>query len=157
MITTKTMKMSTKKTAMTTDPAQGAGARRETLTPRRNLVKPGLALLLISTTLGAGSAVFAARQGLSLFPDASLMSRPALDAALTLIDDDGDEGDDEGEGGWFWSQSEDDDEDDDDCDEGDDGDDCAAGSAGNAAKAGTVPPPPNGLFTNGTAPVVKSN
>ena len=32
-----------------------------------------------------------------------------------------------------------------------------AGAAGNAAKAGTVAPPKNGLFTDGTAPVVKSN
>jgi hypothetical protein len=148
-----------KMTVMTTDPARGADARHETLTPWRNLMKRGFALLLISTALGAGSAAFAAGQGLSLCPDASLMSRPAPDTALTLIDDDGAEGDDEGEGGWFWSQSEDDDEDedDDDCNEGDDDDGCAAGSAGNAAKAGTVPPPQNGLFTNGTAPVAKSN
>jgi hypothetical protein len=121
-------------------------------------MKLGFALLLISTTLGAGSAAFAAGQGPSHFADASLASRPAPDAALTLIDDDGNEGDDEGEGGWFWSLSEDDDEDDDDdCDEGDDGDGCAAGSTGNAAKAGTARPPQNGLFTNGTAPMVKSN
>lgn len=42
-----------------------------------------------------------------------------------------------------------------------DGDDCnlndPACAAGNAAPAGTVAPPKNGLFTNGTAPVVKSN
>ncbi|WP_164517210.1 hypothetical protein [Tabrizicola piscis] len=121
-------------------------------------MKLAFALLLMSTTLGAGSAAFAAGQGLSLFPDASLASRPAPDAALTLIDDDGAEGDDKGEGGWFWSLSGGDAaEDDDDCDEGDDDDDSAARGTGNAAKAGTAPPPQNGLFTNGTAPVVKSN
>jgi hypothetical protein len=124
-------------------------------------MKLAFALLLMSTPLGGGSAAFAAGQGLSHFPDASLVSRSAPDAALTLIDDDGDEEDveedDEGEGGWFWSLSEDDDEDDNDCEDGDEDDDCGAGTAGNAAKAGTVAPPQNGLFTNGTAPVVKSN
>ncbi len=65
------------------------------------------------------------------------------------IDDHGDEG----EGGWFWSLSDDDDEGDDgDCE---DEDDCATRASGNAAKAGTVAPPQNGLFTNGTAPAVK--
>jgi hypothetical protein len=153
----RTKKMNMKKTAMTIEPANGAGAERETLSPGRNAMKLGVALLLMGTTLGAGSAAFAAGQGLSLIPDARLASRLAPDVALTLIDDDGDEGDDDSEGGWFWSLSgEDDEDDDDDCDEGDD-DDCVAGSAGNAAKAGTAPPPQNGLFTNGTAPVVKSN
>lgn len=151
------MKMSRKRTPMTIEPAPGADARRKTLPPWRNPMKLAFALLLMSTTLGAGSAAFAAGQGLSLFPDASLASRPAPDAALTLIDDEGADGDHNGEGGWFWSLSgNDDEEDDDDCDEGDD-DDCAAGGAGNAAKAGSAPPPQNGLFTNGTAPVVNSN
>lgn len=127
------------------------------------------ALLLMSTTLGAGSAAFAAGQGLSHVPDASLASRSVPDAALILIDGDGGEEDgeedDEGEGGWFWSLLEDGHADDDDCeddvedDEGEDDEDdeCASGAAGNAAKAGTVAPPQNGLFTDGTAPVVKSN
>jgi hypothetical protein len=98
--------------------------------------------------------VLAAGQGQPLTPGTSLTSRNAPGAPLTLIDDDGDEG----EGRWFWSQSGDDDGD--DCEEADDdegGDDCSAGAAGNAAKAGTAPPPKNGLFTDGTAPVVKSN
>ena len=67
-------------------------------------------------------------------------------------------GDDDVEGGWFWPKSHDDDDDDegdDDCQKHDEA--CAAGTAGNAAKAGTVAPPKNGLFTNGTAPVVQSN
>jgi hypothetical protein len=123
-------------------------------------MKRAFALLLMTTGLcaglGAGSAVLAAGQGLPLRPDASLTSRPGPGAPLTLIDDDGDEG----EGSWFWSLSDDDDDDDDDCEEDDDdegGDDCSAGAADNAAKAGTVAPPKNGLFTDGTAPVVKSN
>lgn len=123
-------------------------------------MKRAFALLLMTTGLcaglGAGSAVLAAGQGLPLRPDASLASRPGQGAPVTLIDDDGDEG----EGSWIWSLSDDDDDDDDDCEEDDDdegGDDCSAGAAGNAAKAGTAPPPKNGLFTKGTAPVVKSN
>jgi hypothetical protein len=121
-------------------------------------MKLTFALLLMTTTLGAGigvgSAVLAAGQSLPVTPDASLTFRPGPDAALTLIDDDGDEG----EGSWFWSLSDGDEDDDDDCeDEDEGGDDCATGAAGNAAKTGTVAPPKNGLFTDGTAPVVKSN
>jgi hypothetical protein len=119
-------------------------------------MKRAFALLLMTTGLcaglGTGSAALAAGQGLPLKPEASVTSRSALDAPLILIDDDGDEGD----GSWFWSLSDDDDvcEEDDD-EEGED--DCSAGAADNAAKAGTAPPPKNGLFTDGTAPVVKSN
>ena len=71
-------------------------------------MKRACALLLMTTGLcaglGAGSAVLAAGQGLPLRPDASLTSRIAPDAPLTLIDDDGDEG----EGSWFWSLSDED-------------------------------------------------
>jgi hypothetical protein len=123
-------------------------------------MKRAFALLLMTAGLfaglGTGSAVLAAGHGLPLRPDASLTSRIAPDAPLTLIDDEGDEG----ESRWFWSLSSDDD-DDDDCEDdeggGERGDDCTAGAAGNAAKAGTAPPPKNGLFTDGTSPVVKSN
>ena len=123
------------------------------------------ALLLMTTGLcaaiGTGSAALAAGQSQPPRPAASLTSRMAPDAFLTLIDDDGDEG----EANWSWSLSgEDDDHDDDDdeCEDDDEGggegeDYCTAGAAGNAARAGTVAPPKNGLFTNGTAPVVKSN
>lgn len=116
-------------------------------------MKRAFAIMLMTTTLGAGSAAFAAGQGLTLLPVAGLTSGPAPDAALTLIDDDGDEGG----SGWFWSLSDDDDEDDCEGNDDDEGEDCSTGAAGNAAKAGTVAPPKNGLFTNGTAPVVKSN
>ncbi|GAB1479941.1 hypothetical protein MASR2M74_25110 [Paracoccaceae bacterium] len=115
-------------------------------------MKLAFAILLMTTALGAGSASFAAGQGPWLPPGTSLFRQAAPGAALTLIDDNEDES-----GGWLWSGS--DDDEDDDCEEDDDeGEDvCAAGAAGNAAKAGTVAPPKNGLFTDGTAPVVKSN
>jgi hypothetical protein len=45
----------------------------------------------------------------------------------------------------------------DDCEGEDDEDNCAAATTGNAPKADIVAPPRNGLFTDGTAPVVKSN
>ncbi len=119
-------------------------------------MKRAFTLLLMTSALGAGLATFAAGQGMSLMPPVGLTSRPAPDATLTLIDDDGEEGN----GGWFRSMEEDDD---DDCEGDDDGGDCASGAigdaakAGNAAKAGTVAPPKNGLFTDGAAPVVTSN
>lgn len=115
-------------------------------------MKLTFALFLMTTTLGTGSEVLAAGQGRSFAPDASQVSRTALGADLTLIDGDGDEN----EGGRSWSLS-DDEEDDDDCEDDDEGEGCVTGAAGNAAKAGTVAPPKNGLFTDGTAPVVKSN
>jgi hypothetical protein len=149
------------KTAVTTDPDEDALAQPGTLTPRRDRMKRSFALLLMTTGLcaglGTGSAVLAAGQSQPLTPAAGLTSRIAPDARLTLIDDDGDEG----EANWFWSLSGEDD-DDDECEDDDEGggeggDNCTAGAAGNAARAGTVAPPKNGLFTNGTAPVVKSN
>ena len=122
-------------------------------------MKLAFALLLIGTTLGTGPAAFAVVQGAPMTPRAVL--HPATDtdtgAALILIDADEAEDDDD-EGGWLWPKSHDDDDDDegdDDCQKHDDA--CVAGTSGNAAKAGTVAPPKNGLFTNGTAPVVQSN
>lgn len=116
-------------------------------------MKLSFALLLMTTAFGAGGAVLAAGQSLSLAPDASRMSRTG--EAPILIDDD-----EEGRGGWLWSwtgrgHDDDDDECEDDDDEGGQG--CAGGAAGNAARAGTVAPPKNGLFTDGTAPAVQSN
>ena len=115
-------------------------------------MKLAFALLLMTTSLGAGSAVLAAGQGLSVTPGASLHYSPAPGAALTLIDDDEDD-----DGGWFWQLGRGDDQDEDEDCEDEDEDDCLAQNAGNAAKAGTVAPPKNGLFSNGTAPVVTSN
>jgi hypothetical protein len=117
-------------------------------------MKLALTLLLIGTTLGTGHAAFAAEQGLSRPPRAVIYPVAESGAALTLID--ADENEDDDEGGWLWPQSVEGDDDDDDC-EDDDDDGCQAGAKGNPAKAGTVAPPKNGLFTNGTAPVVKSN
>ena len=127
-------------------------------------MKLALALLLIGTTLGTAPAAFAGGQGLSASPHAVVYPVAEPGATLTLVDSD----DDDDEGGWLWPKSDDDDkkndddddgdDDDDDCEEdGDEDGDCEAGANGNAAKAGTVAPPKNGLFTDGTAPVVKSN
>jgi len=126
-------------------------------------MKLALALLMMTSALGTGSVALAAAPGRNLMPDPEVVGLTAgqmPDSALILIDDDGDEdeGEDEGEGGWLSSS---DDEDDDDDDEGGEceaeDDDCAPATTGNASKAGTVAPPRNGLFTDGTAPVVKSN
>lgn len=128
-------------------------------------MKRAFALLMLTTTVGAGSVLLAGGQGPSLVPEARQTSRPAPEVDLILIDDD------EDDEGWLWSRwgeddddddedddDDDDDEEDDDCDDDDEaGNDCALGATGNAAKAGTVAPPKNGLFTDGTAPVVKSN
>ena len=61
---------------------------------------------------------------------------PSLVESLAMLEDDDDGGD---------------------CEAEDDDDDCASATTGNASKAGTAAPPRNGLFTDGTAPVVKSN
>lgn len=113
-------------------------------------MKLALSLLLIGTTLGTAPTAFAGTQG----PASVLHPAAEADATLTLIDSD----DDDDTGGWLWPKSRGDDDDDDDCEEEDDDEgDCAVGTNGNASMAGTVAPPKNGLFTNGTAPVVKSN
>ena len=123
-------------------------------------MKLALALLMMTSALGAGSVAFAGAPGRNLMPDpevVGLVAGQMPDSALILIDDDGDEDEDENEGGWLWSSDDDDDDDEDgDCDAEDD-DDCAPATTGNASKPGTVAPPRNGLFTDGTAPVVKSN
>ena len=126
-------------------------------TTRRVRMKLALALMLMTTALGSGTGTLAAAPGRNLMPApevVGLRAGQAPDSTLTLIDDDGD--DDEGEGGWLSSDDEDDD-DDGDCEADDDEDNCASATTGNASKAGTVAPPRNGLFTDGTAPVVKSN
>lgn len=73
---------------------------------------------------------------------------------------------DEDEGGFWsgsqqiWSGDDEGGDEGDDCGGDDDDEDeggCSAGGAGNAAPAGTVAPPKNGLFTDGTAPQVKTN
>ena len=124
-------------------------------------MKLALALLMMTSALGTGSAALAAAPGRNLMPDPEVVGLTAgqmPDSAVILIDDDGDE--DEGEGGWLSSSDDEDDDDDGEdgnCEAEDDDDDCASATTGNASKAGTVAPPRNGLFTDGTAPVVKSN
>lgn len=121
-------------------------------------MKQALALILASGTLGlaadanAGTAPLAAHG--FVFEDAATADQPLLAS-------------DDGEGGsWLWSAGGgSDDGNGDGSDEGNgggsDSDDCnlndPACAAGNAAPAGTVAPPKNGLFTDGTAPIVKSN
>ena len=123
-------------------------------------MKLALALLMMTSALGAGSVAFAGAPGRNLMPDPEVVGLTAgqiPDSTLILIDDDGDEDEDENEGGVLWSSDDDDDDDEDgDCDAEDD-DDCTPATTGNASKPGTVAPPQNGLFTDGTAPVVKSN
>ena len=123
-------------------------------------MKLALALLMMTSALGAGSVAFAGAPGRNLMPDPEVVGLTAgqmPDSTLILIDDDGDEDEDENEGGVLWSSDDDDDDDEDgDC-EAEDDDDCTPATTGNASKPGTVAPPRNGLFTDGTAPVVKSN
>lgn len=119
-------------------------------------MKQALTLLLAGGAIGLASAVFA---GAAPFgAHGFVFEGPATGTDVQLLrvsgdDDDGKEND--GWLGWASGQGESDD-DDDDCEEDDEGG-CTAGGAGNAAPAGTVAPPKNGLFTNGTAPQVKSN
>lgn len=75
---------------------------------------------------------------------------------LLLADSDEDDDDDHDDGRWF-SWNEDHDDDDDDRQACDRMKDPSCRGQGNPAPAGTVAPPNNNLFTNGTAPAVKSN
>jgi hypothetical protein len=155
-----------------TRPAIVADGRPGTNEIRRTGMKLALALVLMSTALGTGTVALAAGQRHVLMPDPAavgLRMGPAPDGVLTLVDDDDDdEGEDDDEGGWLSSSDDDDDDeaegdDDDDgdtdkeCSSDDGDDDCPAASTPNASKAGTVAPPRNGLFTEGTAPAVTLN
>jgi hypothetical protein len=150
------MKMKLKMKIMTdADGTMDAPSRRHTT--RRPKMKLALALMLMTTALGPGTVAHAAAPGRNLMPAPELVGQSAgqaPDSMLILIDDDGD--DDDEEGGRL-SSSDDGDDDDDDCEGEDDEDNCASATTGNASKAGIVAPPRNGLFTDGTAPVVKSN
>ena len=150
------MKMKLKMKIMTdADGTMNAPPRRHIT--RRFKMKLALALMLMTTALGPGTVALAAAPGRNLMPAPKVVGQSAdqaPDSMLILIDDDGD--DDEGKGGRL-SSSDDEDDDDDDCEGEDDEDNCASATTGTASKAGTVAPPRNGLFTTGTAPVVKSN
>jgi hypothetical protein len=151
------MKMKLKMKIMTdADGTMNAPPRRHIT--RRFKMKLALALMLMTTALGPGTVALAAAPGRNLMPAPKVVGQSAdqaPDSMLILIDDDGD--DDDEEGGRLSSSDDEDEDDDDDCEGEDDEDDCASATTGNASKAGIVAPPRNGLFTDGTAPVLKSN
>ena len=123
-------------------------------------MKQVFALVLAGSALIAGQNALAATAPVAAHGFAFDAPMAATGPSLppTLVSDDGEEGT------WFLSNgggsgSGDDNgggSGSDDCN-ADDDPSCALGGAGNAAPAGTVAPPQNGLFTNGTAPQVKSN
>lgn len=81
-------------------------------------------------------------------------------AQLILIDDEEDDDDDDDSPRKKRQAASDDDDDDDGEDDDDDDDDCDDDEGGcknakSPAPAGTVAPPQNGLFSNGTAPKVE--
>lgn len=118
-------------------------------------MKTASALLLISAAFVAGTVVLAAQQGREPTPESGMQSQTIPQIALSLIGDDDEE---TGSLSLSISVADGDDDDEGDCDADDDeGDDCTSGVSGNAAKAGSVAPPQNGLFTNGSVPVVTSN
>lgn len=115
-------------------------------------------LVLAGSALIAGQDVLAATAPVAAhgFAFDVPMAATGLSLPPTRVSDDGEEG------AWFFSNGggsgsgDDNGGDSEDCTAADDPS-CALGGAGNAAPAGTVAPPQNGLFTNGTAPQVKSN
>jgi hypothetical protein len=121
-------------------------------------MKQVFALVLAGSALIAGQDALAATAPVAAHGSAFDTPMAAKDPSLppTRVSDDGEEGT------WFFSNGggsesgDDNGGDSDDCTVADDPS-CALGGAGNAAPAGTVAPPQNGLFTNGTAPQVKSN
>jgi hypothetical protein len=122
------------------------------------------ALLLMSTAISTATGVGAQTQWfVANHSDVTTQNEAAPSAALTQVSDDD---------SWFWPASNGGSSDatngggsddgngggSDDCEEGGEGDDaCGLGASGNAAPAGTVAPPSNGLFSNGTAPKAITN
>ena len=117
-------------------------------------MKKTLVLLAATTALSAAiaaptwSAVRTSDSPVQPFATILEFGQDAMPLILVSGDDDDDR---EYRNG---SRSEDDD---DECDGDDQDDDDCGGSARNAAPAGTTPPPQNGLFGNGTPPVVQMN
>lgn len=122
-------------------------------------MKQALTLLLATGAISLAGAAFAgtAPSGAHAFVFADPATGPG--AALLRVSGDDDQGEGEDGEGWFGSNSAGDDGEDDDeaCEDDDDEGGCTANGAGNAAPAGSVAPPKNGLFTDGTAPQVKTN
>lgn len=109
-------------------------------------MKPSLALMLLTLGLTAAGAAGAAG-ALCLRPlDPAGARAQTTDPGLIFVDSEEEDDDD-------------DDEDEDECEEDDDDGegDCGLIRRNGAAPAGPVTPPKNGLFTDGTAPQVKSN
>jgi len=123
-------------------------------------MKQALALILAGGTLGLAAEADAGAAPLTAHP--FVFEGPdSPDAGQPVLVEDDDEG-----GSWFWSTGGGSDESngggsDEGNGGGSDSDDCNLAdpvcAAGNAAPAGSVAPPKNGLFTDGIAPVVKSN
>lgn len=130
-------------------------------------MKKTLALLLATSTLAGAltlPAMSATRPpgegGLARSFEALLENVTGVTPYLFVSDDDDDDEDDEdddrdGRRGHDDDHDEHDDDDDDECD--DDGDDDCIGGAANPVPAGTVAPPQNGLFGDGTPPRVQVN
>lgn len=123
-------------------------------------MKKTLTLLVASTALTAAIGIPA--WSAMMTPDGSLRPLSALfdDAdhagSLYLASDDDDDDDRWRKGSRRGHDDDDDDDDDDDCDDDDgDDDDCRRSGARSPAPAGTVAPPQNGLFGNGTPPQVQ--
>lgn len=121
-------------------------------------MKRTFAIMAASGAIGLAGEALAG--GVSAAPRALVFEvADAAGAAQPLrVSDDGDD-----DGGWFWSNgggSGSDDgnggsDDSNDCNDDDPG--CLTQGRGNAAPAGSIAPPKNGLFTDGTVPQVKSN
>lgn len=115
-------------------------------------MKPALALVLATGAFGGALGLSPQAQALPSTAHAFAFEGPRDDTPKpTLVEDDDDE-----DGGWLWNGDVGDDDSSGDCDDTEDPA-CTQGGAGNAAPAGTVAPPKNGLFTDGTAPQVKNN
>ena len=120
-------------------------------------MKKSIALLIASTALTAVIGTFAWSAMPSLAggdgrPVAAVLDDMADAFPLILASDDDEDDDDDDDDDRQQSAGSDDD-DDEECDD----DDGGCGSARNPAPAGTVAPPANGLFGNGTPPQVQVN
>lgn len=119
-------------------------------------MKYALAIVLAGGALAAVSEAPAATVPATAHAfdlDRETKTRPSH-PLLLLADSDEDDDDDHDDGRWFsWNE----DHDDDDRQACDRMKDPSCRGQGNPAPAGTVAPPNNNLFTNGTAPAVKSN
>ncbi len=106
------------------------------------------AALTAAIGLPAWSAMHVPPPGEIAKPLAATLESGSDAAQFILVDDDDDGEDDDAKRKQRHSGSDDDDDDDDD--DCEDDDDC--GGAKTLVPAGTVAPPQNGLFSNGTAP-----